>query len=608
MKSKTHVYMANLLIEDLKRGGLTFPEEIGYFVPPQEITSAILNFPAEFRAGSAGPDFYPDIEIGQTIIHPKNSGQWLIIMFEEFAKLSSRDPERKKALSFLLGFMMHYSADLYGHEYVNRWAKGWFPDFKEALSDNEKMQKIVRHILVETYMDSKVPKDQNTKLSYPRKFVKQCFLNPNALALYETTPKLLYADQLRKYTIKALEKNSTNILLFNYFSSWQQDLERGIDSWLDTWHNITNDLIANDRTMEDAKKEIINWSNDYLKYMTPIPDVFIDIEKFLSSLNILKPITDAIKKEVIIKLINESAKAIVKAATGREVNNAIELCEDILKKPELYLNNGILYEDRNITDQLDTEFGNFGQCSDTLNQTFFAFSQCLNMGKLCLIGPENLNRIIEKAKGKKQHTFKNLICKGSIEELIIDIKTKKNGWFSNHGCGTDDDIYFELCVGCQEELKLLLDKPNYNDFESGNWTTYNFKLPRRVDYSEVLGFRLKKVIKFNDDWTPEWIRITDQENRVLCDKEINVELKGSDCYESRLDLKNLKEYKELPMDHTIISFLYSLDGAGKTDTNNPTQYKQWTEEGNVFYTDLVLREEIYKKLFEDEKQYAYVPR
>jgi hypothetical protein len=55
---------------------------------PDEFYQAILKYPEAFRAGSLGPDFYPDILIGQAYIHPYDgnanigSGDWLPLLVE----------------------------------------------------------------------------------------------------------------------------------------------------------------------------------------------------------------------------------------------------------------------------------------------------------------------------------------------------------------------------------------------------------------------------------------------------------------------------------------------------------------------------------------------
>ena len=145
MKTKTHIYMADLLIEDLRANKLVLPG-IGTFTPPAEVRNAVINHPGAFRAGSVGPDFFPDMLVGQSAMHGEESGKWLTLMFKRL--LVSKFSEREKNLSFALGYMLHYAGDMFGHDYVNHYAKGWFPDISEIPSNPELAKIIARHILV----------------------------------------------------------------------------------------------------------------------------------------------------------------------------------------------------------------------------------------------------------------------------------------------------------------------------------------------------------------------------------------------------------------------------------------------------------------------------
>ena len=68
---------------------------------------------------------------GQMSIHPQNSGKWLDMMFEELRKMHPYGDEFEKALAFYMGWLMHYCGDMYGHQYVNIYAYGWFPSIGE---------------------------------------------------------------------------------------------------------------------------------------------------------------------------------------------------------------------------------------------------------------------------------------------------------------------------------------------------------------------------------------------------------------------------------------------------------------------------------------------
>lgn len=141
MKTRGHIYMANLLLQELREqeGCLTLPtvpddkgkvEYLKYQIPDQ-IYAAIRNHPGCFRAGAVGPDFFPDMLTGQMSIHPQNSGKWLDMMFGELRKMHPYGDEFEKALAFYMGWMMHYCGDMYGHQYVNLYAYGWFPSIAE---------------------------------------------------------------------------------------------------------------------------------------------------------------------------------------------------------------------------------------------------------------------------------------------------------------------------------------------------------------------------------------------------------------------------------------------------------------------------------------------
>lgn len=611
MKSKTHVYMANLLIRDLTNSrSITFPGGIGTYEVPEEISNAILKNPDAFRAGSTGPDFYPDMQVGQTIIHPKMSGEWLELMFKEFGKLSSDDPEREQTLAFILGFMMHYSADLYGHDYVNRWAFGWFPDVKEAMQHPEKMLKIVRHVLVESYMDEKVPKDpaiQPTSLAFPPRFMKNCFLSDAALERYPSETALKYAEEMRRYAWRKSQNSTTNMIdLVNYYKSWEVDLTVGIDNWLKTWHDVTCDMTSNDQNVIDAKEALRNWLRTYFVKMTPAPDFIADVMNFIASLDILKPV-----EEIIIREAKELLNAFVKAATGVDVQDALESIKQMLKNPGLYLNNGILYDGHDITMRLDEEFGNFGSELDTSKQSFHAFQQSLDMGKLCLLGPDNLNAIVAQFAVDKTPYFKKTDCTNMLEKLFIKIRTHSNSfWGGEFMNGTDDNVYLGVVLHDNEVIEILMDEPMQNDFEAGDEHTYSFLLPRKIQYSHVRGFRLRKdYITFDDDWKPEYMIITDQSGNQILNTVIDRKMVGRSEMIFGANITGFTKHTQLNLDPRIISFLFSLDGVGKFNDLNPTDYKQWTDEDNLFYKDEGLRKDVHEVLFKTNAfVYDYVPR
>lgn len=152
MKSRGHIYMARLIYDELvaNDGWLTLQthDDLGqkckttkYRVPDQ-IYAAVKANRGCFLAGSVGPDFFPDMVTGQMRIHPKDSGAWLEMMFEELKGLPPYGEEFQKAMAFYMGWLMHYCGDMYGHHTVNYYSFGWFPSIYEMFEDAMELMKV----------------------------------------------------------------------------------------------------------------------------------------------------------------------------------------------------------------------------------------------------------------------------------------------------------------------------------------------------------------------------------------------------------------------------------------------------------------------------------
>lgn len=598
--------MANLLMEDLKKGdGKIALKDIGQYSIPEEIRQAILNNPEYFRAGSVGPDFYPDMIVGQTIIHPKNSGDWLNYLFKQLLLTSPFDSKRGQILAFFEGFMLHYAGDLYGHEYVNSWAGGWFPSISEIISSSDKAKFVIRHILIETYMDQKVPANEELTLKIPKEFIAECFTYDDAIRRYPADNNYNILNTMSELSKNVHEKAMDNSIamldIFSYYLSWDSDIRIGILEWINTWNKIAEDFMKDDG-LNKAKEDMKTWFNSYFLKMTFIPDILIDVIKKIAEiidyLNILKPL-----KEYLLKMFTDIAIQLVYAATGIKVSDitaALKELEKMLKDPKLYLNNGILYPERNITDRLDIEFGNFGKSRDTQNQTFEAFNNCLNMSKLCLIGPANLNQMISNVKKTTVTPFTHHMTVPAIQNIKITIKTSNDLW-----SGTDDNVYFAIILLNGKVYETLMDKSGYNDFERGDVDSYDFEIPAKIPLFDIQAFRLRKdYITIDDDWKPAWIQITDNTTQQLIFKQdINKFLKKREPY--IMNVNSAERGQVLEIDPAIISFLYSLDGQGIT-SENPTSDKQWAHDDFVFFKDITLRQNVMNKLFHlTPEKYTY---
>lgn len=600
MKSKTHVYMANLIVKELKNGQLQFPG-IGAITPPKEVVDAILAFPGAFCAGAVGPDFYPDMFTGQSVVHPKDSGIWLDLLFKEYGGMVPNHPEKQKAYAFALGFMMHYAGDMYGHYYVNGWARGWF----DLSTDQEKLKIITRHILVETYMDSKVPLDINTQFDAPINFIRNCFFSTIAQEQYIKSSIPMPIDgfiSIENAIASCANSNSAGILdMCNYFPGWRSDIVRASIEWLRTWQNIAHIFTDDSHKKSEAKNLLDTWANNHLALMLGVPgwaqSIANQIAAILDAINILKPI-----KDQITKLMLDYLAGVIGLVMGVQVKNmdeAMEYLSTMLGNPAQYLNCGRLYPQTNITDQLDAEMGNYGKTDDASDQQFLAFHQCLNMGKLALIGADNLNDLIRQYNPTLGSFYARAMYQQSVRNLTVQIKTTKNApWYSSDPstCGTDDNVYFALILKNGTVLEMLLDTPNHNDFESDQVDTFRFDLPRSVAINEITKLQLRKdYIAMSDDWKPQWIRLISEDGNAFFSADINYMMKGKAPLVIGVNLTPAAN--QMSIDPKILSFLYSLDGAGH-DSANPTAELPWNSPGFPLYYDATLRQTIYPKLFE----------
>jgi hypothetical protein len=600
MKNKTHIYMANLLIKDLRANKITLPG-LGTFIPPEEIRLAILNNQGAFRAGAVGPDFYPDLLLGQATIHPDNSGEWIDLMFKRLRL--SVPAERERNLAFTLGFMIHYAGDMFGHAFVNSYALGWFPPFDEVLTSLEKAKIVIRHMLVEKYMDDLVP-NQSIHLSPPINFIRDVFTCGDAQDLMrrfdiDNTPMnplgmfINIRNKVHNDLLRAVVGFAPGPIT-KFFQNWEEDVDKGIRTWLEEWAQ-TSSLFAgeSDDKFRPTMDRFERWFLLRFTSMIGFPDAAGAFMTFLSDIKLLNPLKDLIK-ELQKKILIAIAKAVLGKENYAKIEDAVRDLQAVFKDPKTYLNNTWLFPQGEVSDKLDADFGNFGKESSTNRQTFHAFYQCLNMCKLCLIGSDNLNEMINDAGGRGSYRDSTFLAAARMG--YITVKTSSAAW-----SGTDNNIYLGITYG-RREYEVLCDKMGYNDFEKNDLDTYPFFLPENVELSRV-GHITARMSGHTPagGWKCDWIQIKDRDRKLLFQSDADFWLYTG----NRRDIHNFdKKYsiseKPLRLDPSIMNFLWSLDGKGD-DNSNPARKKQWELSGKwrfPFYSDTLLRAKIFRPLFE----------
>lgn len=154
-KPYTHISSAQPALADVQDddhvtiGGREYP------VRPA-VAQALREWPSYYQAGAVGPDGFPDLTFGQSTIHPNGTGEWIEYLMTE-AWAAQSDPaysaaERGQILAFTYGFATHAAGDMWAHTFVNDFAHGIFPAVGEVLTDVDKAEIALRHVIVEGYI------------------------------------------------------------------------------------------------------------------------------------------------------------------------------------------------------------------------------------------------------------------------------------------------------------------------------------------------------------------------------------------------------------------------------------------------------------------------
>lgn len=158
-KPYTHAQTGDAVLIDLEDGDVTI---LGREYPVrQEVVDALTDWPEFYNAGVIGPDGFPDLTFGQSVIHPEDTGLWLRHIFDSAwaaqGDSSYSEEQQSQILAFAYGYLMHAAGDTWSHTLVNEVAEGVFPGVGEILTDVDKAAIALRHIIVEGYIGDATP-------------------------------------------------------------------------------------------------------------------------------------------------------------------------------------------------------------------------------------------------------------------------------------------------------------------------------------------------------------------------------------------------------------------------------------------------------------------
>jgi hypothetical protein len=343
-----------LTIPDLKSGPLKFKGlNKGYQVDP-ELVQALKKYPEHYRAGTMGPDAYPDILTGQMVIHPDapsntfgGTNIWLEHLWNESLKLPLGE-KRLKVRAFAAGYLTHGAGDMFGHTFVNHYAGGDF----DVLSTN-----FLRHLVFEGYIAKHAPGLESTSTSIDgiEDWIYSTLIDCRkgtylADRLYkgETVIRSLpflfskLRDELQE-DIENYERHKDDLRrapaapIVAYKREWIKDIDRGLKALVTLSHNVAQHLVLFDADNIDPvlKEKILNdkieaYLNNHLISMLGAPD-YVGLSRAQ-----IGELTDAIlysyvSEEEIIRMKANLMDYLV-GFTGMKYSEL----KDYLKRPEFH--------------------------------------------------------------------------------------------------------------------------------------------------------------------------------------------------------------------------------------------------------------------------------
>jgi hypothetical protein len=161
-KPYTHNYTGFAAYQDAADNGSVTIAGRDYRVPEQVRRALIVPHAAAayYNAGVVGPDGFPDMTFGQSVIHPQRTGAWLDYVLDR-ANAAQKDTtytpaERQQILAFAYGFLTHAAGDMWGHTLVNDLSRGLFPSPRQILNGSRTLI-AVRHYVAESYVGAATP-------------------------------------------------------------------------------------------------------------------------------------------------------------------------------------------------------------------------------------------------------------------------------------------------------------------------------------------------------------------------------------------------------------------------------------------------------------------
>ena len=470
-KPVDHLYAANRAIEPILAGRNVVTLLGKDYAVPAEVATSIRNHPNDYRGGVVGPDAFPDIVEGQGNVHPDTrtdngtqpqanwtpghsyAYEWLALVYRagwDAFKKCGGCAEGQRDLAFTYGYLTHAGEDMWGHTFVNGFARGVFPSVSE-LGDPGYRGIAIRHIVTEGYVGVHTPAT-DLAIDAPTGFVYDTFIaNPTAAMLgrgvvidgflkLRGTLAAKGADLTRYIDSGTLRGcgwpvNWPACAERGYLNAWIEDIDSGLRAYPVLSLKIARDLFgAREANTAALRADVTDYVNAHLISMLGAPDF---VGKLLALSTAISRWIEAVADPIIRplkQLERDLMNAILKAATGLTLDQWV----DYLKSPATYVNTKSLGFEADTSTRLDTLMGVKSDKPDAPfdPSKFAAMNDTINMARLILLNGAGLTSLLKAhnaapyylsdVAGYPQNIMVQLLASGSSSAAV-----NMTGWIKS---------------------------------------------------------------------------------------------------------------------------------------------------------------------------------
>ena len=481
-KPTTHVYFADIVLADaLDDGKVTIQRvdyvsgeilgDIGEYAVDPDILAALQSHAAQYRAGTIGPDAYPDIVTGQQVIHPdpeltdieQGSDAWLSHLWAQAYSDAYKDNLAVRA--FVVGFLTHAAGDLYAHTFVNNFTG-------EAFTFSP-VENAVKHVLLEDYIDKRLPQDaldaaffapENMNINGveddDNDFIYRSMIDARPGTMLDT--KLLPEDSDSTLasvprifsTIRAdLQEDIEGydcefweldcLIEEEYKKAWRDDIDEGLRFWPQTSHQMMIKLVFNEdreakisEAVDVGEKYVL----DHLLSMAGLPDVLP------MALEVIEAIIDALVPNYIQKIIDAYKEELINELLIEAIGMNKEQLKEFFTSPALWFD---VATDSGAGEDVTLERFNreylriTDRGYDTPDESFDytkvpAAYNTVTLSKLTLLSQDEVNRLLSDLRSQVQLNAPNIML-GFASTLDGD-----NQWLDGMVLAQDRRVYEQI--------------------------------------------------------------------------------------------------------------------------------------------------------------------